>query len=82
MQEPENSTDDVIQQLAGAITRTGMRSPVSLILDMLSPLDFVSSQVALFVRPFMVVPRWEHYATALTNEEKWADLRRQLGGDE
>lgn len=75
---PHPSHNDAIQSLATAIDRVGLRNPVALFLDILKPLEFMSSQIAQFSRPFVYGSRWEHYAVALTEEASWEYLRRAL----
>jgi hypothetical protein len=69
---------EAIQHLAEAIQQRGLRSPVILMLDVLKPVDFISSQVAQFVFPFVRGGQWEHYAAILTEERGWNDLRQRL----
>jgi hypothetical protein len=47
-------------------------------LDACAPLDIISSQVALFMRPFTSGSRWASYASALSEERGWQELRRLL----
>lgn len=68
-----------LQRLVALIDRAGLRVPVSMMLDALHPLDFVSSQVALFCRPFTAGSAWERYTVALTDEAGWQELRQLLG---
>jgi hypothetical protein len=49
-----------------------------MVLDTLRPLDFLCSQAALFVQPFAHGTSWERYATVLTNEATWEELRHLL----
>jgi FPC/CPF motif-containing protein YcgG len=67
-----------LQQLANTITKTGLRDPLALLLNIIKPIDFITSQVALFVSPFTHGGRWEHYTTALTEETNWQTLRLLL----
>jgi hypothetical protein len=69
---------ETLHTLAGAIDRAGLRAPVSMALDVLRPLDFLSSQAVLFMCPFARNSVWERYVLALTEEHNWADLRRLL----
>lgn len=82
MPHPEQKSEAIavekVQHIADTIDRWGLRNPVSLMLDILKPIDFMSSQAALFVRPLLPSKRWEEAALALTNEHAWAELRGQL----
>lgn len=55
-----------------------MRAPLALLLDTLSPLDIVSSQLARFSLPFVGGTRAEPVAAALAEVEAWRELRRLL----
>lgn len=79
---PHLSHNEAIQSLARAIDRVGLRNPVALILDILKPIEFMSSQIAQFSRPFVYGSRWEHYAAALTEESSWENLRHALSEQE
>lgn len=79
--KPEKHTDTV-RTLAATIERAGLRVPISMALDALRPLDFLSSQAALFVHPFTRGSSWEHYTAVLTNEQSWAHLRQLLNRED
>jgi hypothetical protein len=69
---------EALRHLAAWIERAGLRVPVAMTLEMLRPLDFLSSQAALFAHPFARGSRWERYTSALTHEQSWHDLRDLL----
>jgi hypothetical protein len=77
---PEQQHNETIDRLAAMIGRTGLRAPVAFVLDILKPFDVLSSQAALFVRPFTLTigREWEHYALALSEEANWGKLRLLL----
>jgi hypothetical protein len=77
-QEREQHEQDTVRRLAAAINRAGLQTPVAMTLDILKPLDFISSQVVVFLAPFVRGHRWEQYTAALTNEEGWHTLRHHL----
>jgi hypothetical protein len=77
--QPPDRSSDTIQRLAQAITRAGLHAPVALTLDILKPVDFISSQVALFIHPFVRGYAWERYTAILTEESRWQELRHCLG---
>ena len=64
----------ILQGLAGAIARRRLTAPARLMLDVLDPLSFFASQVALFARPLTPLGRWRDYAAALDDEEGWKVL--------
>lgn len=72
-------SDNSLRSLVAGLERAGMREPAALLLDMLSPLDVVSSQLARFSRPFLGGTRAEPVVAALEEVSAWADLRRLLG---
>lgn len=71
--------DDPLGRLVAGIERAGMRAPAALLLDMLSPLDVVSSQLARFSRPLVGGTGAEPLVAALEEAAAWAELRRLLG---
>ena len=71
-----------LRNLADGIRRAGMATPIRIALDVCAPLDVISSQLALFVRPFTDGSRWQSYAQALSNEQGWQQLRSLLAADE
>lgn len=77
---PKQQPDETIGRLAAMIGRTGLRAPVAFVLDILKPFDVLSSQAALFVRPFAptIGREWERYALALSEEANWGELRLLL----
>lgn len=77
---PKQQPDEAIGNLATLIGRTGLRAPVAFVLDILKPFDVLSSQLALFVRPFTptIGREWERYSRALSEEANWNELRLML----
>ncbi|MCS6880478.1 MAG: hypothetical protein RMK84_14035 [Oscillochloridaceae bacterium] len=73
-----DNTGQVLQRLAAGVERAGLRAPVALLLDILSPIDVISSQVARFSLPFLGGTRAEVYVAALGEPDAWRDLRRLL----
>jgi hypothetical protein len=69
---------ETLRQLVAHIQRAGLQSPVLVALDVLRPVDFLSSQVVLFVQPFSRGSSWERYTAALTEEASWGELRALL----
>jgi hypothetical protein len=74
MAEPAES----VRHVAERIQQAGLSSATLIILDILSPLDMVSSQLVAAVRPFVAgssaEPLFSQFATSTT----WAELRRLL----
>ena len=66
----------ILQQLAQAIARRRLSAPARLALDVLAPLSFLTSQVALFLRPLTPLGRWHEYVAALDDEQSWKVLQR------
>ena len=69
-----NQRTQILRSLAGDIARRRLTAPVGLMLDILDPLSFFASQVALFARPLTPLGRWRDYAAALDDEEGWKVL--------
>lgn len=69
---------DALQHLARHLTTAGMDAPALLLLDVLQPLDVVSSQVALFCQPFVRGMAWHRYCAALSDPTAWATLRAHM----
>lgn len=69
---------ETLQSLAGLIARRGLRSPALILLDSLSPLDIVASQLAIFVRPLFGGTSLASYTTALSHATSWRELHRLL----
>ncbi|NJK79292.1 MAG: hypothetical protein HC876_06025 [Chloroflexaceae bacterium] len=76
MQPSDNTT--TLQQLAHSIRRFGLTALATLLLDMLRPLDVLSSQAALFCQPYIRGHQWERYATVLSEPQNWHTLRHLL----
>lgn len=71
---------ETLRRLASQIQRWGMQAPVAFALELFSPFDFLSSQLALFVRPFTagLSGRWGLCVDALSEEANWHTLRQLL----
>ncbi len=75
---PYDQQAKALHRLATLIIRAGLREPLAIALDALHPLDFLSSQAAAFVHPFVRGCAWEQYSAALMHEANWPELRRLL----
>lgn len=73
-----DDTSQVLQRLVARVEHAGMRVPLALVLDMLSPIDVVSSQLARFSLPFLGGTRAEAYVAVLGDPDAWRNLRRLL----
>jgi hypothetical protein len=69
-----NQRAQILRDLAGEIARRRLTAPALLLLNVLDPLSFFASQVALFTRPLTPLGRWRDYAAALEDEEGWKVL--------
>ena len=67
--------DQILQQLAQAIARRRLTAPARLALEVISPLSFLGSQIALFLRPLTPLGRWHDYVAALEDEQGWKVLQ-------
>jgi hypothetical protein len=75
----DDSASSAINDLAGVIERAGLAAPARIALDAFAPLDVIGCQIALFARPFTTGSRFAAYATALSDERGWQELRALLG---
>ena len=65
----------ILQKLAEAIARRRLTAPARLALDVIGPLSFFTSQIALFMRPLTPLGRWHDYVAALDDEQGWKVLQ-------
>ncbi len=79
MSNPEQRTA-TLHKLAQRIAAAGLLTPALVTLDALRPIDVISSQCILFLRPFVVRTGFDRYAEALTQEHGWQELRAMLRG--
>ncbi len=73
--------DESLERLADAIVQRGLTAPARMLLDILAPLGFLASQMALFARPFVPGDRWMRYVDALSDARGWEQLRDILNRD-
>jgi hypothetical protein len=71
--------EEPLRDLATGIERAGLRVPAAMLLEILSPLDVISSQLARFSQPLVGGTAAEPVARALGEAAAWAELRRLLG---
>jgi hypothetical protein len=67
--------NQALHRLADAVARRRLLAPTRLALDVLAPLGFLASQVALFLHPLMPLGRWREYVAALEDERSWKLLQ-------
>ena len=74
------STDPApaLDELAARIARSGWREPATIALDVLSSVEVIACQTALFFRPILGGTRWEPYAAILAEPGSWKELRSLL----
>jgi hypothetical protein len=65
----------LLQDLAAVIVRRRLLTPARILLDLVEPLGFFASQVALFTHPFIPLGRWREYVIALEDEASWKVLQ-------
>ena len=71
--------DIALQNLAAGIARRRLTAPARILLDLIAPLGFLASQLALFVRPFAPFGQWRDYLMALEEEAGWQKLQSLVG---
>lgn len=64
----------LLQNLAAGIARRRMTVPMRFVLDVVEPVSFLASQVALFAHPLIPIGRWRDYVCALEEETSWKVL--------
>lgn len=71
---------ETLRHLAENLRRRGVGETAAFVLDLFRPFDFLSSQLALFARPFTsgIGGRWGLYVDALSEETNWHTLRQLL----
>ena len=74
MMDPSRRTA-LLQDLAAVIARRRLVTPVRILLDLVEPLGFFASQVALLAHPFTPLGRWREYVMALEEESSWKVLQ-------
>lgn len=67
-----------LRALAAKIEQAGLEAAVRLVLDILHPVDVLSSQCALLLHPFLRGTRWAAPCAALSERQAWATLRQML----
>lgn len=65
----------ILEELAASIARRRLVTPARILLDLVEPVGFLASQVALFARPFAPLGRWQEYVMALEDETSWKVLQ-------
>ena len=73
---------EALQRMAARLERAGMRAPVALLLDALSPIDVINSQLARLGLPLARGTGAEPLLRALAEAESWRELRSLLDGAE
>jgi hypothetical protein len=68
----------ILQQLADAVARRRLTAAARLALDVIAPVAFLASQVALFARPLTPLGRWHDYVAALDDEQGWNVLQHLI----
>ncbi|WP_129628211.1 hypothetical protein [Candidatus Oscillochloris fontis] len=74
----EEAGEPQLTQLAHTITQAGWRPAALLMLDLLGPLDVISSQAVLFARPLLHGTSLDPYAQMLSEPANWHRLRQLL----
>jgi hypothetical protein len=69
---------EALQKMVASIERAGLRAPAMILLDLLCPLDVISSQLVQFVRPLVRGTSLSAYAGLLAEAASWQELRRLL----
>ena len=73
---------EALRRVVDRVERAGLRAPVALLLDALSPIDVVNSQLARLGLPLARGTGAEPLLRALAEAERWRELRGLLDGAE
>jgi hypothetical protein len=76
MNMDSNQRARILEQLAAAIARRRLTAPARLALDVIAPVAFLASQVALVARPLTPLGGWHDYVAALEDEQGWKVLQQ------
>ena len=74
--------DGALRSLAAGIARRRLTAPARIMLDLIAPLGFLASQLALFARPLAPFGHWRDYLMALEEEDGWRKLQSLVDGQE
>lgn len=70
--------NQLLAQIADALSRRRLTAPARIALDIIAPLGFLASQLALFSQPLLPAGRWRDYVAALSDEQGWRALQQLL----
>jgi hypothetical protein len=68
----------LIRRVADRLAERRLSGAAQLLLDMITPVGFLASQLAVFSRPLIPYGRWRTYVAAFETEESWALLREMV----
>lgn len=77
-----SGSDDPLSRLVAHLERSGLREPTAILLEMISPVDLISSQIARFGQPFARGTGAEPLIERLGDAAAWAELRRLLAAQD
>lgn len=72
----------LIRRVADRLAEQRLSGAAQLLLDMIVPVSFLASQLAVFSRPLLPYARWRTYVSAFETEESWTLLREMVGPPE
>lgn len=72
----EQQREQILSSLADALSRRRLLASTRLLLDVVEPISFLASQIALFARPLTPRGRWSEYVGALGDEAGWKALHQ------
>ncbi|PDW03859.1 hypothetical protein [Candidatus Viridilinea mediisalina] len=74
--------EEPLVRLVAAVEQAGLRGPALLFLDLLRPVDLITSNLVGFGRPFVVGTTLEPFVVRLGEAAAWAELRRLLAAQD
>ena len=78
----QSEREQRLHELVTTLSHQKLDGAARLLLDIVGPVSFLASQVALVVRPLTPRGRWHDYVDALTEEEGWNAFRRFINRPE
>ena len=70
--------DNTIEELGTSLQRRGLATPALMLLDLAAPLGFLSEQLLLAARPFILSGRWRTRVDEIAQVLRDADRRERL----
>ena len=73
-----SADEQALTELATSLRQRQLAGAARVLLDIVEPVGFLASQLALFAQPLTPPGRWHQYVAALSDETSWRLLRRMV----